>query len=1176
MAISLTYEQQQSVDSKGNILVAAAAGSGKTAVLVERVIKKLCSKTDGISADRLLIVTFTNAAAAEMRGRIEKRLNEEILKDPDNAGLLRQKHLLGSAKICTIDSFCIDLVRENFEKAGISPDFKMSDGQTLRPTDERIVSRIVNRYLEEKNETFSALLDIIGAEYDDFNFQEVALTLYYYSRQMPFPSKWFDRLSDFYAEKAFTAKSPWWEYAFKTAEEVVRDARESLAEAIDLVTVDEKASDKYLPVFMKSSEVLAELDTSIDRNDWDTLYNALNNVIIPDLPRVNGVSGIYEVSAAKSIYKYISDKALDKLRRIFYADNEFINGQFRRLYEPLKLLSSILKEFETELFEEYKRLNTFTFHNTEQLALSLLCEEGESGLSIKEDAAEFLDRFDEVMVDEYQDTNDLQDMLFYVLSNREQKLFVVGDVKQSIYGFRGANPKNFLSKKNRYVPIDKAEENGAKKIILSKNFRCKPEVCGFINYFFESFMTESTGEIIYDSEEALVPAAVYPQTGEIPLELDLINCKGANTPAVILEARNIAEYIKKVISSGEVIRLNDNTLRQAKYSDFTVLLRSVKNKAPLMAAELKRQGIPVNYSNESFAETTEVSVILALLKIIDNPQSDIELLTAMMSPIFGFTPEDMANIRSARRDGNVYSAVIAACENGNKKACEFLKALEKYRLFAVTSPLARLISFILNDTGYLDIVSAMTDGNRRRGNLLLLCDYAEQYSANNGEGAGGFVRYILKQSQNGIKSADSAVNGETVQIMSIHASKGLQFPVCIVAGLGSDFNDSESTDSTLYSTDFGIGFKYFDEELKTRLTTVGREVILERIRCERLEEELRLLYVAMTRTQDRLLFTAAVPNSEKKINDLKTLLISANSRITSAVWRRTKSYLDWLLLSLLVHPDGKELRGDGTALLVKPTGSRIKVKLTEGVEIPDCANEEINESVEINEELTKAVEQNTAFAYPYSEILNLESKASVSALANKAESAKYAFMAEPSFMAKGGITGAGRGTATHKVMQFFDFSKYREAESEIERLREWQFITEQEAEAVNIKAIGAFFESDVFGRILKSKTVKREMRFLTELPAKRIAPYLDDKFNDEKIIVQGAVDVCFVENDGVVVLDFKTDRVDNPEALVEAYGEQLNIYAMACEKIFSMPVKQKIIYSFALSEEIDIPNVEAT
>lgn len=1170
MPIKLTRQQQQAIETDGNILVAAAAGSGKTAVLVERVIKKLCSKTDAVSADRLLIVTFTNAAAAEMRGRIEKRLDEECRKHPEDTGLLLQKHLLSSAKICTIDSFCIDLVRENFEKAGVSPDFTISDGYSLRSINERVLSGIINRYLNEENPVFAELLDIIGAEFDERNFLELVLSIYEYSRQLPFPEKWFDSLAEYYDGGVFSEENPWRQYALSRAQQTVEALQKSIANAVDLVAVSEKAADKYLPCFMNAAEKLNDLFEACLTKDWDNITQKLNTFFIPTLPRINGVSDIFEVKAAKEIYDYLRTKATENLCKLFYADSAFINFQFEKLYKPLCLLSEILKEFDKAVFEAYKEENTFTFHNTEHLALNFLCEEKDGTVTVREGAEEFLNRFDEVCVDEYQDTNDLQNMLFYVLSDKDRKLFAVGDVKQSIYGFRGANPEHFLEKKNNHIPVDTAAADEPKKIILGNNFRCKPEVCDFANFFFRLFMNRQTGKIEYNDEEKLIASAVYPETEIAGVSMDIIDSSGDEQKDKVLEARQIADFIRKTMASGQVIRKDDETLRAAKYSDFTILLRSMKTNAGVISAELKKQGIPVNYNAEGFTEFTEIAVMLSLLKVIDNPLSDVELLSVMMSPIFGFTAEEMALLRIDKKDSKLYSAVSFAAKNGNKKAADFLDALQKYRLFAVTNTLPKLLDILLEETGFIDTVSAYPDGSRRKNNLLLLCDYAKQYSTGVTANIGGFVNFITKQSESGIKSAVADSGEDTVKIMSIHASKGLQFPVCIVAGTAAGFNNSEARENTLYSTDFGIGFKYFDEYEKTRFTTIGREAILDRVKNERLEEELRLLYVAMTRTQDILHFTAITSNIDKKISDTRSLLLANNCEITADLWSRTKAYFDWLIISLMLHPDGKELRGNGTAVICRETDSKIKLNIINSSDIPDTSNFTANENTESNEELFLAVTENMAYKYPYEELLGVESKASVSVLANKAESEKYAFTTLPSFMSKGGITAAEKGTAMHKVMEFFDFSKWQTPEAEIERLYEWQFLSEREAQSVNIEALKKFFESDIFARLIKARTVKREMRFLTELPAKRVAPYLDSKFDNEKIIVQGAVDVCFEEDDGVVILDFKTDRTDDPKALAEAYGEQLKIYSLACEKIFEKPVKELKIYSFFLSREIDV------
>ncbi len=1168
MGFEPTKRQQDAINAKGNILVAAAAGSGKTAVLVERVITKLCSKEEHIDADRLLIVTFTNAAAAEMRSRIEQRLDEECRKNPNDVSLKMQKYLLASAKICTIDSFCIDLVRENFEKLNISPDFKISDAFSLKAIDDAVISQIVNRYLENQDPVFAKLLDIIGTEYDEGNFLQFVEEIYNYSRQLPFPEKWFREICDYYNGGVFDEGCIWAEYAFKLAVNIAEELIISLDNAKELLTVSEKAVLAYNSVFSSAQEILSEFKFKALKRDWDAVYNMLQDFKIPSLPsNVRGLSGLNEVAAAKSIYGNIS-KTLTRIEKLFYADKAFLNLQFKKLYQPIRLLGEILIEYDNALFAEYNRRNTFTFHNTEHMALRLLCCENNGKTIINPEAEELINRFDEVMVDEYQDTNDLQDMLFYVLSDRERKLFVVGDVKQSIYGFRGANPKNFLNKKNRYIPFDEADKSMPQKIILSNNFRCAPASCEFINFFFNMFMNENTGDIIYNEEERLFAAAKYPQVDAACCEFDIIDCKESDKTPAELEAIRIADYIENTMREGDIIRVDNEHLRPAKYSDFAILVRSAKLKAPIIAEELKRRSIPVNFANESFAESVEVATFLQLLCVIDNPLSDVELLCVLMSPIFGFSAEELAILRADCKEGSLYSAVVFAAEKGSAKAQQFLKKLENFRLLAATMPLPSLISRLLNDTEYLNIVSLMSDGPRRRANLLLLCSFAERFSADGYTSLSGFVKQITLQSEKGGIKGAAVFGGDAVKIMNIHTSKGLQFPVCILAGLSSNFYDNDAKKPTLYSTDFGIGFKYYDEESKIKVSTLSREALLDRSRAVSLEEELRLFYVAMTRTQDRLVFISALENMEKKLSDLTGLLISSGQKINHYVFGKTKSYSDWMLLCLLLHPDGKELRGNGNVLIPSDTESHIKLCCFDGNSLNTV--EFTNETTEYrpDSELLEKIISNLAFKYPYSTLTELESKTSVSRLANSAESAKFAFSARPAFMNSGGITSAERGTALHKVMQYFDFEKCDLIENELERLYEWQFISERERDSINIKALENFFKSDIFARMKRSHDLRREMRFLTEIPAKNLTDKIDCNLLDENVIVQGAVDVCFVENDGLVILDFKTDRVESPCELSRAYGEQLEFYAKACEKIFGLPIKQKIIYSFCLEEEI--------
>lgn len=1163
MAFEPTKAQKRAIEENGNILVAAAAGSGKTAVLVERVIRKLCDNIAPVQADELLIVTFTNAAAAEMRARIEKSLDNVCRAHPNNPSLLKQKILLQSAKICTIDSFCIDLVRENFEKLGISPDFKIGEDTVLNKINQEVLYEIINRYIESGDKQFNDLLDIVGSEFDEKNFAELVLSLYEFSRQMPFPSKWFDSLADNYKD-GFNRQNIWYQYSFEKAKIVVKSMKNQIGRAIDLITAVEMASDAYLTAFLDAAEKVATLEAKLDFGDWDEFYCALQNFSFLPLPRKNGMNAFASVVAAKDIYSYIPTKSIEKLKKFFYAEREFIDSQFKKLYPLIQLFINIVKEYETNVFEAYKQENLFTFHNTEHLALQLLCSEKDGIVTVNPLANEIIAQYKEIMVDEYQDTNDLQNLLFNILSNNDEKLFVVGDVKQSIYAFRGANPLNFLSKKNSHIDVENANETDPKKIVLKNNFRSCNAVCDYINYFFKMFMHTETGGIVYDSDEELVATAEFPETCELAVSVDIIDTKNAEENLVI-EARRIADFIKETMHSSPNIRVDKNNLRNAKYGDFAILLRNVKNKAGVIVEELRKQGIPVNISINDFAESTEISTVLALLRVIDNPQLDIDLLTVMLSPIFGFSTDELAEIRAPKRDTSLFGAVIFSAQNGNQKCCKLLDTLKRLRLDSVTLPLPKLITNIILTTEYLNIVSAMADGEQRRNNLLLLCDYATGFVSDKISSPTAFAEYITQQSA-GVSGG--AAGNDSVKIMSIHASKGLQFPICIIADASSTFNNSQTRNSTAFSNDFGFGIKYYDEDDKQKYSTISREVILDKISNASLEEELRLLYVAMTRAQDKLMFVCSLNNYEKALQSYKNLIIPTDGLIDYSVFSRTNCYTDWLMISLLLHPDGAKLRESNDGVLPLDTESRVKIAVYNSDDFSVICESKDQTTFEPDADFIGVFNNNVKYVYPFDGLKNIRSKMSVSILANKAESDKFAFTARPSFMSSSGITATAKGTAMHKVMQFFDFSKYNDIDTEIERLYEWQFITENERNSLNKKALERFFASDIFARMMRSSNLQREMRFLTEIPANEIDH--DCNIADENVIIQGAVDVCFVEDDGIVVLDFKTDRVEDIGDLADSYGEQLSLYATACEKIFGLKVKEKVIYSFEKSTTVTV------
>lgn len=1156
MAFNPTPAQEKAIVTKGNVLVSAAAGSGKTAVLVEKVLKLLTDENNPVSADRMLIVTFTNAAAAEMRARIEKRIDTE-LKSNFSSGLMRQKLLLSNAKICTIDSFCIDLVRENFERLGINPDFRMSDNGTITEIDNRVIDRIVGKYIESNNEDFLRLLDIIGAEYDEKNFCNEVLGIYNFSRQLADPTAWFDSLKEQFCVEEFDESNSWFKFAFEFADKNISEHKKVLAKIIDKIGYNENAANKYLPTLIFISQLLLEMSEIISEHNWDKMYECLEEFSLPSRPDARGFSGVVAVSAIKSFYEEIG-KTIETLKKYFFGTKKEILSQIKSLEKPIIILTDILKRFENELFEEYLAENIFTFHNTEHLALKLLTSLDENGEN------EFLNRYDVVMVDEYQDTNNLQDRLFSVLSCEEKKLFAVGDIKQSIYGFRGANPDNFLKKKQRYVPIEEALEQDPKKIILSNNFRSNTEICSFINYFFSMFMTEDNVGLGYGDEEKLVPREQL-ENCETAVELRLIEKQGKAKADLILEALAILDYIKEIKNSGKCIRTKEG-YRNAEYSDFAILMRATRNKADKIAGVLRSAGIPVDYSVEGFADRTEIQTVLSFLKIIDNPKNDIELVCVMLSPIFCFTPDELAQIRKAKIGGDFYSAVQLAAKSGNKKAQDFLSSLENYRKRSIMMPLAKTVSLVINDSGYINMVSAMNEGLTRRNNLLLLIRYANDYEASNSSSLRGFADYIISQSESGLKSALAGTGGNAVKIMSIHASKGLQFPICIIANTTSLFKKDYNRSAVCYDEECGIAFKYFDDKKGKKITTLNYEIMGEIESKQVRAEELRLLYVAMTRAEERLVFVSTISSIEKQKASLQEKLFLCDNKPNVQLFSSLNSYADWLLVAAALHPEGEILR-EGTGIIANESDSDLNISVFEELNEADNVIKRVEEE-NSNDELSEKIARNISFDYPFENLRRIEAKASVSRVANKAESDKYAFCDVPAFMSGEGMTATQKGTAMHKIIQYFDFAKADSIEEEIERLKEWKFISELEAENANRKALKNFFSSDIFARISAAKEVHREMRFLTEIEPDIIDNNIGE--TDEKIILQGAVDLCFIEEDGVVILDFKTDRVESEEELIEAYSEQLGFYAKACEKIFNLPIKQKIIYSFALSKAITI------
>ena len=1167
MAFKPTLMQEKAIVTNGNILVSAAAGSGKTAVLVERVISKIIDKQNPISADKFLIVTFTNAASIEMRTRIEKRLYEECLKAPDDVYLIKQRHLLANADICTIDSFCINLVRQNFEKCGADPDFKIADAMSLTSASSRALAKVSEKFMKLDNPDVVQLLDLVGCEYNDGELKRLIVDIYNYSRNMPFSDEFIENLKSPY-EAPFNEDHVWYNGGFNIADECICEMKKCLEKMADNARLMERQTDSdKCDNYTKNLAFITEsFHNEISGKDWDKFYNVLHSTVLGKSPS-SSTSDPAALSYKSAMRTYFD--SYDKLMGVFCKNSAEVRKESESFLNSVRILIEMVKEYGASLTEIFKSENFYTFAEIEQMAFSLLCKESDGNIEINETAEDLINRYDEVMVDEFQDVNDLQNALFYVLSDKERKLFVVGDVKQSIYGFRGSNPENFLNKKYAYLPIEEAGEHDAKKIVLSDNFRSRKGICDYVNYFFYLCMSGQLGRLVYNEEEMLNAKKEFPATENNEVELIFLDKtdgeKGIST--IEYEARAIARYIKKSMEGAAFISEKDGKgLRKANYGDFVILLDRLKDKADVISKTLTESGIPVAAISESYAESYEISLMLSLLQIIDNPRCDVELLTVMMSPMYSFSAEELAKMRCGERYGDLYKAVLKSAQSGDKHSEHFINSLADMRELAAVLSLQELIVNLIAKTDILNIVSAMPSGELKRSNLLSLSKYSADYSSAISGSISGFVRYIRELPQNSFKEAAS-VSEQSVRIMTMHASKGLQFPVCIIANLSGRINRDDALAKVLYKSDAGVVFKYYDPKTDSYIHSLGHTVASDRAYETIIDEKLRLLYVAMTRAEEKLVMISCCNNLENKLNKICESL--DEKAISSTLLKSATTMNDLVVATSLLHTDCKNLRAlCGFPLMFDGFKDTVDTEIINCAKLQKCESVCTNVDIAYDENLLKNIKNNMEYVYPFASLKSVKAKASVSLLAHSGEGNDFDFTEKPAFMFKEGISPAGKGTAMHHIMQFINMDGIPDVESEIERLLEWQYITPSQAAVCDKKAIKGFFESDVYKRILKSTDVRRELRFMTEIAADEIKPELSKEIAQTPVVVQGAVDLCFEEDGEIVVLDFKTDRVTKDSQLISAYKEQLEIYADACQKIFSKPVKQKIIYSFALQKEI--------
>ncbi len=1161
MGINFTPSQEAAVKAKGSVFVSAAAGSGKTAVLSSRVVSLLTDRSDPVSADRLLVVTFTNDAAAEMRARIEKKLNEECLKNPHDKLLLRQKYLLPSADICTIDSFCINLIRDNFELCGISPDFKVSSGESLSEERSAVLRSIFEDRLIKNEPAFKMLLNIADCEYDEKNLLGYVLAVYEKGQNMPSPEAFYNSLKEPYT-MAFDKEHIWQKIMFKKAKRLAADLKRSVMQAANAGSFLQVNREAVLKDCETLSLLADDISDLINSEDWDKIYSLMRSSEIPRIKSGDKTDTNYiDYKDFREEYK----KCNTELKSIFNKSSSDIENDLKKSLPAVSMFVDIVKEFSDKFFEVCLEKNELTFSMTEQMALHLLAEVKDGKFVPTAVSEKIISRYSEVLVDEFQDVNDLQDMLFDILSDHGKKLFAVGDVKQSIYGFRGSNPKNFIRRKNACVPYADIKSDKPQKIILSENFRSREEVCNFINFSFSKLMDGRIGDIVYNEEEMLKCSGSFCPSLNNSTDILLCDANSDDTSESPekpgLEAEAVADYIEELIKSGFKVS-SDTGERNVTYEDIAILLPALKNKADYFADELNRRNIPVNYGSEEFFETFEISVFISLLKIIDNPKSDIDLLAVMLSPMFGFSSEEAALIRAEFKKSSFYSAVVYASENGNEKCAKFLKSISDMRLKATVLPCDELAYECMQATDFLSVCSGLAGGERKRANLNTLLTVISDICSDSSSDLNSVLKR-LKSSDN-IKTVFTGEGGVTIK--TFHGSKGLQYPVCILANLGTQFNEIDIRQNIIFDENCGMGISFFDYGVDEKVKNIGYDAISEYKKLKNIEEKMRLLYVGMTRAEEKLVLSFASSSMEKTLNKIAASIDPDKLEICDRVLFKSNNMMNWIAACALMTNDSKDLKKFyGIENFAGCKDLRINLKICTNLN-RKADGKSLEEIIAPDIKTVQKLKENFDYKYPYKGLTSLRSKASVSLLANKAEADSFAFCAKPSFM-KSGNSGAARGTAMHKVMQFIDFNS-ADLDKELERLYERKYISEEELKLINKGNLEKFLSSALAQRIKNAKDLKREMRFLCRVEAGAFDQKLSQTEKKEPVIIQGAIDLCFIENGEIVIVDFKTDYVKSKEELAERYKEQLEIYSFAAKKILNANVKERILYSFCLGEEI--------
>ncbi len=1187
-----TENQHDAIFARGgSVLVSAAAGSGKTAVLVQRVIELLTDRENPVDADRLLIVTFTRAAAAEMKERITAAIDDLLSQNPGDSTLIRQKQLLYKAHISTIDSFCIDVSREYFYELDINRDFRIADSNELRILEQESMEEILEEFYASADPGFLKLCDMLSSAKDDKPLARQIDSLYKFLLSIPYPKRWMEEKLDFYNHEHKPEQTPWAKEAMDYAASAA-DYCETVCSGINLSLSEFKELDKAScrTLFDYYQTFITGLCNVLKRGDWDETAVYLSRFTPGTLvfPRK------YTDEIMKSRAKYARDNiksTIIDLQGIFRWTSEEVRSDIAELRPLVMALFECVSCYADRVSDKKREKNIADFSDVERYMVRLLTRQNEESgeVEITPTAEELSRRFDYIMVDEFQDVNGVQDLIFRALSRFEKNLFMVGDVKQSIYGFRQAMPEIFLNRKDTYPMYDREKENYPAKIILDKNFRSRGEITDGINFVFSRLMCREVGDMDYTGEEALNAGADFSPCESPAVCLSVID-RGSYDPDIEyinLEARYIAVKIHTLIMSGFKVKDGDGE-RRARYSDFAVLLRSPNGISGAYVNELINMGIPASSQiKESFLNSGEIKLMLNCLSVIDNPIQDIPLLSVMMSPIYAFSADDMAKIRLNHREGNLYSAVLEYSAK-SKKTADFLNDISYLRSYAATHRVGELITEIYGRTAYPAVASVTYKRPNVIKNLNLLQEYADSYESRGYKGLSAFIRYIkrVKECECDFE-AGSLINDEisnTVRIMSIHSSKGLEFPVCFIAATSRDFNRNDLKGDVLIHNSLGAALR--KKKGPAKYSDLPREAVALRIAQNQLSEELRVLYVAMTRAKERLYIINSQKNPQKYLEKLSSQ-ISEGGSILPYAEKNAKGIGDWIFMCGIAHPKETVLSDlSGVSDFFKAPDCAAEYPWSaEVINSADCPledydalfNSDIFKSAsslleEPGADFIKTLSERINFTYKNQVLTELPVKISASELAHSNTEERFSkILAKPGFLKDENLTPAERGTAFHRLLQFCDFKGLREDfSSELSKAVAANRLTPAQAKSISREKAEAFINSSLGGRIISSDRLFREYRFMTEIPAEKIRTGLPDEFKQTPVLLQGAVDLAFLCKDGLVIVDYKTDRVNDPSELVPLYKPQLMLYKDAMEQSTGCKVTECIIYSLHLCKEVTV------